>query len=69
MKQYKIPVTFTFKGNFFIKANSKKEAIEFADKHCGMTVVRGIHSSLPDEDVDWNFPVHPKKEIILGEKS
>jgi len=57
MKEYTIPVTFTF------KSKSRKEAIEFTDKHCGMTTTRGIHSSLPEEIVDWEFPVHPKKRI------
>ena len=60
-KLYAIPVSFTFTGKFFIRARSQKEAEKFAEKHCGMVAAGGIYSSLPDEDVGWDFPVHPEK--------
>lgn len=62
-KTYTVPVKFVFKGRFFIKAESRAQAKEFAEKHCGMVVNNGIHSTLPDEDVNWDFPVHPEKVI------
>ena len=62
-KVYPVKVRFVFDGTFFIKANSKSQAKEFADNHCGMVTNNGIHSTLPDEDVDWDFPVHPQKII------
>ena len=63
MRNFDIPVTFSFSGTFKIKARNIGEAIEHAQKHCGMTTERGIHSSLPCEDVDWDFPCHPEKTI------
>jgi len=62
-KVYSIPVTFTFEGVFKIRASSEAEACEHADKHCGMAIDTGIHSALPEEDVDWDFPVHPRKTV------
>lgn len=62
-KVYTVPVKFVFEGRFFIKADSKEQAKEYAHKHCGMVTSNGIHSTLPDEDVDWDFPVHPQKII------
>lgn len=62
-KVYTVPVKFVFEGKFFIKADSKEQAKEFADKQCGMVTNNGIHSTLSDEDVNWDFPVHPEKII------
>jgi hypothetical protein len=64
-REYVVGTTFVFKGAFFIKARNKDEAKEFVEKHCGMTLGRGIHTSLPYVDVDWDFPVHPDKAVDL----
>ena len=65
MEEFEIPTKFIFDGVFKVKAKSLSQAIEYVDKHCGMVIgVRGIHSSLPEEDVDWDFPCHPEKEIL-----
>ena len=63
MREFKIKTRFVFEGDLFIKAENRSQAIEFAEKHVGMTLNGGIHSSLPVEDVDWEFPVHPVKKI------
>lgn len=62
MKTYKVPVTFSFSGTFFITASSSNNAREKAEQHCGLVMGGGIHSSLPIEDVDWDFPFHPEKK-------
>lgn len=62
-KVYTVPVKFVFEGQFFIKADSKEQAKEYAEKHCGLVIGGDIHSSLPDENVSWDFPVHPQKII------
>lgn len=64
MRKYEIPVKFTFSGVFKIMAESRAQALDYADRHCGMTATRGIHSTL--SQVDWDFPVHPKKTIKKG---
>jgi hypothetical protein len=52
-----------FSGEFFVKAESKAEAKEYVEKHCGLVIGGDIHSSLSDEDVDWDFPVYPDKAV------
>ena len=62
--KFQVKTKFVFEGSFFIEADSKEQAGEFVEKHCGCVLGgRGIHSSLPDELVDWDFPVHPLKII------
>ena len=60
---YVVPVTFSFKGEFYITASSEKEAREHAEKNCGLVLGGNIHSSLNDDDVVWDFPTHPEKKI------
>ena len=40
-----------------------KEFEVLVQKHCGLVIGGDIHSSLPDEDIDWDFSVHPEKQI------
>jgi hypothetical protein len=61
-KEFEVEVSYVFKGKFFIKAESQEEANENAEKHCGLVLGRDIHSTL-NEDVNWDFPVHPEKII------
>jgi len=60
MKEYKIPTKFIFAGYFRIKCENKLQAKEYVEEHCGL-VIGDIHSSLPDDQVDWEFDVHSKK--------
>ena len=53
---YTVPVRYVFRGEFKIQAASKAQAEEYAEKH----------SSLPDEMVNWDFPVHPEKIVGHG---
>ena len=65
MEVHKIPVRFTFDGVFAIKANSKEDAEEHVRKHCGMVLREHcIQTLLPDEDIQWDFPLHPEKTIL-----
>jgi hypothetical protein len=61
--QYAVKTRFTFEGTFFITAKNKEEAKEMVEKHCGLVLGRSIHTTLPDDIVDWDFPVHPEKAI------
>lgn len=56
-------VRFTFTGVVKIKADDAEQALDYVTKHVGMTMGRGIHSSMPDGDVDWDFPWCPDKEV------
>jgi len=66
-RNYAVKTRFCLTGTFFIEARNKDEAKEFAKKHCGMVLGRGIHSTLPNETVDWNFPMHP--DVTVGRVS
>ena len=63
MKKYSVKTKFVFKGRIKVKADNKKQAIEFIAKNVGLTIDRGIHTTLPDENIEWEFPVHPDKII------
>jgi len=63
MKTFSVPVTFSFSGVFLIRASSMTEAKEYVDHHCGLVLGGDIHSTLDDEDVEWDFPCHPDKRI------
>ena len=62
--KYKLETQFIFTGEFTIEAENAEEAQEFFLKHCGLVIGGDIHSTLPDEDVDWDFAVHPDKVIL-----
>ena len=62
-RRYAVRTRFNFTGTFFITAGSKDEAKENVEKHCGLVMGGYIHTTLPDEDVDWDFPIHPEKDI------
>lgn len=63
MRTYKIPVSFTFKGEFEIKAITAEEAREYVEKHVELCLGGDIHHTLMEDDITWEFPVHPDKKI------
>ena len=63
-RKYAVKTRFAFKGTFLITAGSKAEAREYVGNHCGMVSGGGIHSSLPADSVDWEFPAHPDKAVL-----
>ena len=63
MARYRVQTQFVFSGYFDVEADSISEAKGNVLEHCGMVIGGDIHSTLPDEDIDWNFSVHPDKEI------
>lgn len=62
-KDYQIKTKFIFEGTFTVKAESKQEARELVEKHCGLVIGGDIHTSLPSDEIDWNFSVHPQKIV------
>jgi hypothetical protein len=62
-KTYTVKTKFIFEGEFYIKAKSKAEAREFVEKHCGLVIGGDIHTSLPNDIANWEFPVHPQKIV------
>lgn len=59
MKIYRIKTKYIFEGFFIVRAKNKKEARQNIEKNCGCTLGTGIHSTLPENVIDWTFPIHP----------
>jgi len=63
MKEYTVKTAFVFDGFFFIKAENAEQARQAVEQHCGLVMGGSIHSTLPDDDVDWDFNTHPETVI------
>lgn len=63
MAKFNVKTKFVFEGSFTVEADNKEQAREYIDKHCGLVLGGDIHSSLPDESIDWEFDSHPNKII------
>ena len=63
IRHYAVKARYSFTGTFVISAQNKDEAKEYVEKHCGLVMGRSIHTTLADEDVDWDFPIHPDLAI------
>lgn len=68
-KEYKVKTKFIFEGEFYITAESKQQAKEYVEKHCGVVLGGDIHTSLPDEICSWRFDVHPTKIVKQNSKN
>lgn len=64
MKQYEVKTRFVFEGTFRVNAENRKEARKDVEQHCGLVMGRNIHTTLNDEDIDWDFDTHPEKRIV-----
>ncbi|GHV40901.1 hypothetical protein AGMMS49546_15690 [Spirochaetia bacterium] len=74
MKTFTVKIRFIFTGKFLVAAESKEQAAVNVKKHCGLVIGGNIHSTLPADEVDWHFPVHPdtvisRISITKGEKN
>lgn len=59
---YKVPVKFVFEGEFYVEAESAREAYGIVDNDCHMVMGSGVQSD--SEDVsDWDFDMHSEKFI------
>ena len=62
-QEYDITTFFIFKGVFTIKATSEQEAKRLVEEQCGLAYGGGIHSTIDEDDVDWEFDMHPEQII------
>jgi len=63
-QKFEVETKFTFTGKFFVKAESREDAERMVRHSCGLVLGGNIHSNLNDEDVDWDFNMHPEQNII-----
>ena len=69
---YRVRTQYIFEGVFEIVAESKEEARQKVRQDCGLVMGGNIHSTLPDEEVNWAFSIHPDVKmgrIIVQERT
>ena len=57
---YKIRTQYIFEGVFEVVAESEEEARQKVIQDCGLVMGGNVHSTLPDEEINWAFSVHPE---------
>ncbi len=61
---YRLRTQYIFEGVFEVAATNREEAERKILEDCGMVMDRGVHSILPDEQINWFFDTHPEERII-----
>jgi hypothetical protein len=64
MKRYKVATRFTFNGFFIVDADTVSSARQEVRNHCGLVLGGGIHTTLAEDEIDWEFSVHPEMSIL-----
>lgn len=62
-KIYRARTQFVFEGVFDVVAENKEKARQKVLQDCDLVMGGSIHSTLPDEGVNWAFDRHPNKQI------
>lgn len=60
---YRIRTQYIFEGVFEVVAESKEDARQKVLQDCGLVMGGSIHSTLPDDEINWAFDIHPNKQI------
>ena len=59
-KVYRVRMQYIFEGVFDVVADNKEEARQKILQNCGLVMGGSIHSTLPDEEINWAFSTHPE---------
>ena len=57
-KIYRVKTQYIFEGVFEVLADSKENAQQKVLQDCGLVMGGSIHSTLPDEEINWVFSTH-----------
>ena len=57
---YRVRTQYIFEGVFEVLAESKEDARRKVLQDCGLVMGGSIHSTLPDEEINWAFSTHPE---------
>ena len=60
---YRVRTQYIFEGVFELIAESGEEARQKFLQNCGLVMGGNIHSTLPDEEINWAFSTHPEIKI------
>ena len=63
-KVYRVRTQYIFESVFDVVAESKEDARQKVIQNCGMVMGGNIHSTLPDNEINWAFSTHP--EVRMG---
>lgn len=65
LKTFNAQISVTFKGVLKVDAKNIKEAEQMFRESFGITLGKGVHTSLPDSnDANWFIDIHPAEKII-----
>lgn len=62
-KTYEVATKFVFEGVFKIETENGTDALQKVAEDCGLVLGGNIHSSFPNDEVDWEFEIHPEIRI------
>lgn len=65
MPKFTVKTKFVFEGTFTVKAKDRADAHQLINDSCGLVLGCNIHSTLGDDDIDWDFDMHPEKVISV----
>ena len=64
MKQrFLVYTKFVFDGVFDVIAENKEDARQKILQDCGLVMGGSIRSTLPNDEINWFFDIHPDKQI------
>ena len=64
MKKSEVKVRYLFEGTYTVAADDRNEARTMVTRDCGLVLGGNIHTTLDDDEVDWEFDVHPDMQIL-----
>jgi hypothetical protein len=64
MKKIEVKVRYLFEGTYTVAADDRNEARTMVTRDCGLVLGGNIHTTLDDDDVDWEFDVLPDMQIL-----
>ena len=62
-KFYRVRTQYIFDGVFNVITESKEDARQKVLQNCGLVMGGNIHSTLPEDEINWAFDRHPNKRI------
>jgi len=60
-KIYRVKTQYIFKGVFEALADSKENARQKVLQDCRLVMGGSFHSTLPNDEINWFFDIHPDK--------
>jgi len=60
---YRVRTQYIFEGVFEVVAESKEDSRQKVLQKCGLVMGGSIHSTLPNDGINWAFNKHPNTRI------